>query len=283
MKFDATTAKPEGRAEFPRVSLKKDETARVCILSSKDWEVSVRHFVNGLGYVHCLATKLAKDVSDLLKLEEEGGDPENCLLCKISGQENSPVSRPFRRFAVRVLRYGTSPDGKLSPGALKYWMEIWVISNDKYRQLKRIIEEWGELAKHDLTLTCSDATYQKVSIDVKKDALWMQDKDAVINYWKEERPKYKLDECLASMFTDENLRKRLAHIARRTATASPVGLDDESVFSDAKVTEPVASNKGSEELFAEEADAGVVAEKSQEVKTEEMGKADFIKDLGLDL
>lgn len=281
MKLDATTSKAEGRAEFPRVSLKKDETARVCILSAKDWEVSVRHFVNGLGYVHCLASKFAKDELELLKLEEEGGDSEKCLLCKISGQENSPVSRPFRRFALRVLRYGTNPDGKMLPGPMKYWMEIWIISNDKYRQLKRIIEEWTELAKHDLTITCSDATYQKISIDVKKDAAWMTEKDAVIAYWKEERTKYKLDECLASSFTEENLRKRLANIARRTSTTSPVALEDESIFSKEKGT--AFSSQGSADLFAEETEGKEVVEKIEEVKPDELSKADFIKDLGLDV
>jgi len=231
MKLDLANAKPEGRAEFPRLSLKKDETARICILSTKDWEVSLRHFVNGAGYVHCHAMKDAKDEIDLLRIEEEGGNPDKCMMCKMAlQQDNGPVGRPYRRFALRVLRYGTDLYGKVTL-PLKFWMEIWIISNEKYRQLRRIVDEWGKLAEHDLTLTCSDASYQKISIDVKKEAAWMKDKQGVVGYWKAELGKYKLDECLGNSYDEKTLEKRLSLVARRGQKTTAVELEEDSVFS----------------------------------------------------
>lgn len=284
MKMDLANAKPEGRVEFPRLMLKKDETARICILSTKDWEVSLRHFINGVGYVHCHAMKDAKDEVDLLRIEEEGGNPEKCLMCKMSlQQEGGPVSRPYRRFALRVLRYGTDPSGRLPQGALKFWMEIWIISNEKYRQIRRIVDEWGKLAEHDLSLTCSDAAYQKISIDVKKEAAWLKEKDAVVAYWKgpDGAGKYKLNECLGNDFDEETLRKRLNLVARRgTKVSSPVDLEEESIFSsggeEAKGS-PVA------DVFDTDSVGEVVTQATKEAEKvgfkNEVGTADFLKDL----
>lgn len=281
MLLDATKAKPEGRAEFPRISLKKDETARICILSSKDWEVTVRHFVERMGYINCLAIGNAKDEQDLLKIEDEGGDPLNCILCDMSLREGSGVSRPFRRFAVRVLRYGTNPEGILTPGPLKFWLEIWIIDNGKYRQLRRIMEEWGALAQHDLSITCSDAQYQKISIDVKKEAMWVKEKDAVVEYWKKERVKYNLGECLAQNLTKDVLERKLSVMLRRTQRGSVVDLEDESMFSGTAVQ----PSSGEDKLFEieDKGEESFTTDKKPEVVSDkELEQADFIKDLGID-
>jgi hypothetical protein len=281
MKLDLANAKPEGRAEFPRLSLKKDETARICILTTKDWEVSLRHFINGVGYVHCHAMKDAKDEVDLLRIEEEGGNPDTCIMCKMSLQgENGPVGRPYRRFALRVLRYGTDLYGKVTL-PLKYYMEIWIISNEKYRQLRRIVDEWGKLSEHDLTLTCSDAAYQKISIDVKKEAAWVKEKDNIIAYWKAEVGKYKLDECLGNTYDEEALRKRLSLVSRRGAKVSaPVELEDDSIF--ASDSSPKATVSSGDLFSTDEQPVVTPVDTLDKTKfKEESEPADFLAELDL--
>jgi hypothetical protein len=233
MKFDVGTAKQEGRTEFPRLVLKKDEIARISILTTKDWEVSVRHFIQNLGYVHCLAIHKAKDEVDLLRIEDEGGRPDDCPLCKRFLEKKSEtdnlVSAPYRRFAIKVLRYKTTPQGTVPPGPLQYWTEIWIVSNEKYRQLRAIIDEWKDVKAHDLTLTCLDAQYQKLMIDVKKDALWMKDKDEmqrVVSYYREDSGKYNLMDCLGQSLSLEQIKNKMSIIQRRFKVESPIDFGD---------------------------------------------------------
>jgi len=280
MKFDAKNAPSEGRPDFPKLELKKDEIGRICILSSKGWEVTVRHFVAGLGYVHCLAIKEAKTPVDLLKIETEGGAPDHCYLCKLASTGGSTlVGLPQRRFALPVLRYKTTLLGLPSPGALKYWLEIWIIGKRKYRQLRGILEEWGNFETHDLTLTCTDAKYQNMDIDVKKDALWLKEKQAVFDYVKEEFPKYRLFDCLGDSLDEVALKRRLSIIERRTAKEAPVDLSSDELLS------PAAEAESSEGFFDFGEEKAVVGKEvlSDEVPPvtgkEEAGEVDFLEEM----
>jgi len=215
MDFDASKVPPEKGIEFPKVALKKDEIARACILSTKGWVVSVRHWVKGIGYVHCHAAKSEKVQSptDLLKIEEEGGRPADCILCQAVADGNDRVRPPQRRFALRVLRYRTDVSGKPVPGGLRYWLEIWIIDNRKYRNLHGILEEWGgekknKINQHDLQITCDEEKYQNVTINAMKSALWIQDKEGVKAYLKEEVNKYDLMKCLGHEMEPEAIKRR---------------------------------------------------------------------------
>ena len=234
MEFDASSATMEKGIEFPKLDMKKDEVARICIISTKGWVVSVRHWVRGVGYVHChamLGQKIESPV-DLLKIEEEGGRPNDCILCANAAAGNERVGVPQRRFALRVLRYRTDMHGKASAGALGYWLEIWIIDNRKYRSLLTKMEEWGgkekkSINKHDLLLTCEDEKYQNVTIDVMKSAWWEQDKANVKLYLKDELPKYDLMNCLGHSMEKEALERRFAFLKRRETPEAPVDLGAE--------------------------------------------------------
>lgn len=273
MKVDVSKAPKEGRAEFPKVDLKKDEVRRVCVLGTKGWEVTVRHYVRGLGYVHCLAAKSADDVTGLLKIEDEGGRPDECILCKKANEGGDRVGLPYRRFAVRVLRYQTDFKGALEGGKLNYWMEIWIIDNYKYRQLRGILDEWGNLNKHDLALTCREAKYQNIDIDVKKDALWVKEKDAVLEYVKEEAAKYDLMECLGITMDDEALRRKLAIVERRSAPATPVELEPEDVL---KTSPEISENPFDETTTDDGQGSGEIPAATDE---KEQKSVDFIDDM----
>lgn len=292
MKFNAANAPAEGGIDFPKLTLKKDEKARICIPSTKGWEVTVRHFVQGVGYVHChaLQNEDVKTPADLYKIQEEMGRPDECIMCAMSAKGNERVGAPSRRFAIRVLRYKTDYDGKLSPGGLKYWLEIWIIDNRKFRELRGILEEWGgekkdRINRHDLAMHCEDQKYQNMTITVKKEAAWMQDKEGVKAYLQQEVAKFDLMECLGAVMDKDALQRRFAIAERRTAREAPVGLDEEDVVPGEKsgAEKAEASSTEEEDIFEFGKGKGEKGEKkSGDIPPVEEGKEevrDFLDDL----
>jgi len=140
MQVDLT--KPESfetGARFPKLELKKDETARICILSNKGIEVALTHWVTRVGYVHCLAK--TEKFSDLRETERNGGNPEQCILCRYATETKGIVSPPLRHFAAKVLRYRTDANGNMPSSGLQYWFEIWVFSNKKFSSIIQMQKE----------------------------------------------------------------------------------------------------------------------------------------------
>jgi hypothetical protein len=287
MKFNAASAPAEGGVDFPKLQLKKDEKARVCIPSTKGWEATVRHWVVGVGYVHCHALQNEKVVTpaDLYKIQEEMGRPDECIMCAMSAKGNEKVGAPSRRFAVRVLRYKTDYDGRLSPGGLKYWLEIWIIDNRKFRELRGILDEWGgakkdKINQHDLGLVCEDPKYQNMTITVKKEAAWLQDKEGVKAYLPAEAAKFDLMECLGAVMDKDALQRRFAIAERRTAKEAPIGLEEEDVVPGDK-PEAQAEATSEEDIFKFKDEEGK-EKKEGDIPPVEEGKEekkDFLDDL----
>jgi len=276
MRFNVAEAPAEGGVEFPKLELKKDEKARICIPSTKGWEASVRHFVRGIGYVHChaLLNEEIKSPADLYKVEEDAGRPDDCIMCALSLKDVERVTRPVRRFAIRVLRYKTDFEGKLSPGALKYWLEIWIIDNRKYREIRGILDEWGgknknQINRHDLALLCEEGKFQNMTITVKKDAAWLEDKDNVKKYLQEEVGKYDLMECLGANMDKEALSRRFAIYERRTTKDAPVELEEEDVLT-GRDADAVKATEGEKPAASSEDD--IFDFESKEKKEEEKGE-----------
>lgn len=228
--FNASTAPEEGRADFPKLELQKDEVARINMLTVKGWMVTVRHYVEGVGYVHCHAVdkiKLEKPedlLPELLKIQDEGGRPDDCMLCKMVDEGNEKVKAPRRQFAARIIRYKTDLKGNISAKNLNYWLEIWLFDNKKYRDIQNILKEWGGdnrtgIGNHDIQLTCNEATYQNMTIQPLKGAAWKSDVKGVEDYVKKEFYKYNLSECLGQKIEEDALRRRFAQIQRKTQPA----------------------------------------------------------------
>lgn len=234
MQFNPKDAKDEGRADFPRLELKEKETARIAIFQNQGWEATLRHFVKGVGYVHCHAMAGAKDVVDLLKLDENGGDPTKCVMCKMAVEKGTEyVSFPMRRFAIRILRYQTDMSGRIVGNDIRYQMLIWILDNYKYRQLRQIDQEWGDVRSHDLMVTCEGEKYQKYTINIAKEALWTREtfKAKVAEYLKAEMPRYILADCLGQTLTQEVLTRKFDAVQRRSTPAgSSVDVGAKDVF-----------------------------------------------------
>lgn len=256
--FDASKAPKEGRAEFPKFELQNEEVARINLLTTKGWAVTVRHWVEGVGYVHCHAVEKAKDLEDLLKIQDEGGRPSDCILCRMLDAGSDRVKLPKRHFAVKILRYKSDLQGRVDTKHLNYFMEIWLFDNRKYRTLHEILEEWGGKSKanikeHDLGVKCTDAQYQNMTIQPLKTALWKPHSEAVQVYFKAEYTKYDLQECLGSFLDEEAIKRRFAQMERRTQTDTPPALADDIPFGDtpAELT-PFTSSAESEDIFGTE-------------------------------
>jgi len=278
--FDASTAPEEGGADFPKFELKTNEGARINLIGTKGWAVSVRHWVAKMGYVHCHAVTNKMTLPDLLKLEKNGGDPEKCLMCAMAAQGVEAVGSPQRRIALRILRYKTDLKGKVVPGDLSFWMEIWVISNQKYRDILNILKEWGgedkkKIRNHDLLLTCDDEQYQKITITPMKLALWQKKGKEVKAYLEEEIPKFDLNACLGETIEVEALKRRFARISRSTMATDPVDTELDDIMDEAE-TETEDSQEGDfmDGLTDDEDEAIVVDDDEEEEKPKKSKKAD---------
>jgi hypothetical protein len=252
---------------FPKVDLKKDETARICVVSPY-FEVTVRHWVTRMGYIHCHAK--AESFSDLAKIEKDMGRPEECIMCSMTLDPalKDVVGMPMRHFATYVLRYHTDVRGQLLHDQLSYHLEIWLLGNKKYRELIRMQDEWGGLQTHDLELTCVEAKYQNFDISLKKEAHWLVQKDKVAEYLKIETVKYPLLECLGETVDKETLQRRFESARRR---AFP---DEEADLSASVISDPVVAPSG-DDPFASmgEVIPAVATEKEKEKAQEPEDKS----------
>lgn len=83
---------------------------------------------------------------------------------------------PSMRFAVVVCLYDTKKDGALKckdmkhPSDLDFEFQIWILSEATFARLRTKHEEW-DLTQHDLLISCTEEKYQRIDVDVCKDAL----------------------------------------------------------------------------------------------------------------
>lgn len=275
--MDIDLTKPEtfdSGIRFPKLALKKDETARINIMSTKGISVSLTHWIDKIGYVHCHAK--AEDFGKLREIERNGGDPDSCLMCRMAQENGAVVKLPASRFAAKVLRYRTDPAGNLMSSGLQYWFEIWLLSPKKFFTIIQMQKEWKNLSQHDITLTCTETQYYSMDIEIKRDAWWTKEKEAVIKYWKEEAGKYNLMECLGANLDDDVLKRRFAVISRRVMKASePVSFDDGVVPSSGKP----ASTPEDFNTLLDEVDKPVEETNSEEPKSKIEKEVDLFDDI----
>lgn len=265
MRFDfKDESVQETGVRFPKVDLKKDEVARVCVVSPY-FEATVRHWVNRMGYIHCHAK--AESFAELAKIEKDAGRPDECIMCQLANNPDTSelVRLPTRHFATYVLRYHTDVRGNLLHDQLAYHLEVWLIGNKKYRELISMQKEWGGLQIHDLELTCIDTKYQNFDVSLKKDAHWIQQKEQVKEYLKVETAKYPLYDCLGEVVDKETLRRRFDSVRRRAFPDEQTDLSA-GIVADAKIT----SQSSGDDPFASvgEPIPSVVSEEEKEVANE---------------
>lgn len=218
--------------KYPKLDLKKDEVARVCVITPY-FDVTVRHWVNRVGYVHCHGVQEAKQFSDLVTLEQEGGNPESCIMCSMALRADTKdmVGLPLRHAATYVLRYHTDTRGNLLHGQLGYHLEVWMLANKKFSEVHKLQTEWkdkGGLQYHDLELTCIDSKYKNLDMSLKTEALWAkadkEEQKKIIAYVRDEVEKYPLMTCLGDNIPKDVLMRRFEIIRRKNYPDDEVDL-----------------------------------------------------------
>lgn len=174
--------------DLDKVTLKKDEKARLVVLDERPDGEIVHYVTTGTGenerfrYYVCLGDR------DIVK--KQGNDPERCPACKAAESGFDAVRSAQRRFAFNVARYRTNAKGEpTTPLSLAH--QIWVISNDKYNQIVDTKKEHedapcaqckGDPRKHDMVVTCTAQQYQNMKIDFSPAMLLAKDPSAIAQY-----------------------------------------------------------------------------------------------------
>lgn len=259
--------------KFPKLDLKKDEIARGCIISPY-FEVTVRHWVNRVGYVHCHALKTAKEFKDLLAIQRDGGKPEDCIMCDraLRADTQDTVNLPTVHYATYFLRYHTNVRGEVLQGQLGYHLEVWLMGNKKYKEIQSLRKEWGSLQNYDIELNCVEAKYQNFDIGLKREALWSKvgkaEQKTIIEYVKAEIERYPLMSCLGEELTVDVLKRRFLIMERRGYPDEQVDLGADAVV-----------KSGSSEIFSEETGTETVGDETAPKDPFGLGKAGNIPDV----
>lgn len=121
------------------------------------------------------------------------------------------LEAPRKRFACLVIHYNTLPNGGLVK-PFSYQLKLWRFSDDRYIVLRELNKEFP-LAQHDIKITCTDDTFQKMTIQACRDRVvntdafkkaYGGDMDAWVN-----ASKTKLDKQVGKTFTATELLEKL--------------------------------------------------------------------------
>lgn len=180
--------------DFPKLSLEKNERARICVVDQApemEYVHTLRKIVTENGKPIITTEDFFGKQKEVPKTDFVGqriclGDPDvlaksgtdpSCPACKAS-LENSAVDAPKRRYAVQVIRYKNKPGTFNVSKPFGVELLAWVISDSRFNQLIDIREEHGNLSKMDLTLgPCTNKTFQKFDIGTGATCEWQVDED----------------------------------------------------------------------------------------------------------
>ncbi len=165
--------------EYDRLKLKKDEKARILLLEPPNY--AWVHTLRAPKIIDGQAVKVWKDgrrgekyldfdldfisrplcLGDYGTLADKGVDTEHCPACK-AASESSNVDAPERRFAMNVIRYATSRDGRLLK-PFQCSCVVWSFTENIYGKLVDIAAETGgTIVGKDLVIgPCISENFQK--------------------------------------------------------------------------------------------------------------------------
>lgn len=174
------------RQTFPKISgLKKGEKIRIQLMDTSDITME---------YVHNLEAPIVEggkgvmddkgnfkksykgsplSFGDISILEERGLDVKNCPISKMAKEHPDWVSAPRRKFAMHVIQYKTKPGSfdVATPFSVEH--KVWVFTDKTFVKLRDYINEWEDLRKHDLYITCENEQFQQYDITVAPKAAWL--------------------------------------------------------------------------------------------------------------
>jgi len=219
--FDDETVK---KYDFDNYKGRLNETDRIFLVRPKALIKARTHFHEAkLKSVRCNSKYEQTDKQELL-IEEAG-------CCKMLGKSSL-------RFAALILRYVTDRQGNLIRPFQPPELRLWLFSTDKYFTLKGINGDFP-LDTVDLSVTCTEAQYQKMTILAKppdqciyRMPNFPQDLRKQIETWADASLP-KIPGELGKQMTDADIAKELGQAgaapARMTSADAPISGD---VFND---------------------------------------------------
>ena len=183
-------------AQFERLKLEKQETARICILEPSpvfEWTHTLRKPKVAAGQIvtemvpkndgsqeqrvkyDFLSRVVCKGRQDVMK--DVGFDPEHCAVCAAYQEFPSWFEAPSRRFALNVFQYDTTSTGDMK-SRFHGTMKVWAFTDNVYGKLVKIASEGTDLRQIDLILgPCTVALYQQFDIMPSTKAEWSRSED----------------------------------------------------------------------------------------------------------
>lgn len=119
-----------------------------------------------------------------------------CPVCVAASNKVGKIKGASDTFGANILVYDTDAAGTLA-SPLNAEVHFWAFGSDKFTALRNIIKEWGPITELDLMCTCTDAQFQKLTIQPGKTCHYSTDtafKEACDKKIKEES--YPLDKFL---------------------------------------------------------------------------------------
>jgi hypothetical protein len=182
--FTSGFSSNNGRSNFPRLRLQKNEIARVCIVGQPRYN-----------YVHWLEAPQIVNMAPTYKkitnrdneeqyvvntrkvnqpichgteeiLKDRGVDAESCFACLMARDRPDIFRPPTPRFALNIIRYGLRPGGGWQDISMPFSVGslLWAFSGkvmDKFIAFRSMGPQYEDLRMVDLLLACEDQNFQK--------------------------------------------------------------------------------------------------------------------------
>lgn len=107
-------------------------------------------------------------------LDHQGYCPICIAASNKVGTGQQAIKKASETFGANILVYNTDASGQpLNPLSAEVY--FWAFGADKFVQIRSIIKEWGPIETIDLTCTCTDAQFQKVTLSPAKTCYYSSD------------------------------------------------------------------------------------------------------------
>lgn len=248
------TYKPRSTQFAKKLSLEKDETARICFLEAEPTVVFVHNFEkvktgpDGRAVIkqdqwpdgtprEAYSTEYAgklRCLGDDEVLMETGADPENCPACKAAIEEPNAVERPRRRILGHVFKYQTKPNTSTVATPFSGQVLVWDLTEKRFDTLFSIQQENGNLSEIDLILgPCDNKQMQKFDIRPGNGTAKWKESENSIAFLKEAYESGKtddLEDAAAKKASEAEMAAKVSEIVRAFRHATGAGTSYESLM-----------------------------------------------------
>ena len=209
MQIDWNKFTPRSAQRTPKLTLEKDESARICVLDGAPTQTFVHQFrtlkvdpatgkveeekgawPDGKEFVRPKTEYAGKFrcLGDPEVLDISGADPDKCPACKAHVENPNAVQAATPRFIVKVLKYATKNGSTTPVKPFSASLIVWDLTEKRFAEIYALYQEHGNLREKDLILgPCENKAFQKYNINIAggAHAYYMDHMEAVEEIIKE--------------------------------------------------------------------------------------------------